>query len=209
MSFASILSEPTDEPAPRRSSPMPPPSLAPTPQHRQQETPSLPRWENGRSSRAESQHRPLDSSSSGSLWNGSSEVHHPNVEQRMPKPRRPLTAQDYEAINRACAEIDMGPKSDLDEPGFEEEYERYIIKGKKRAREILRQEAKRRKVRPKLLYLFCFMIRPLTNMTAPSPFVLARTGQAARKRSRSRRASFLRRLRRGGRRRSAAERDSR
>jgi DNA helicase INO80 len=60
--------------------------------------------------------------------------------------RKTLTERDAEAINKIIAEIDNADKSDVESPGFEAEYERYVLKGKKRALDAEKAEGVRRKV---------------------------------------------------------------
>lgn len=68
-----------------------------------------------------------------------------------PVPRVPLRKPfppgvDLEQVNRAAAEIDHAEKSDVEDPGFEAEEERYREKGYKRSVESSRAEEVRRKV---------------------------------------------------------------
>lgn len=153
MSFASILSEPAGEPSPRRSSPPPPP--APINNHREPEpalAAPLPRLEKKPSN--EKRRRTLDLGPAPDnvppqpfLANGTMESSKPSAQPRVVKVRRTLTERDLEAINKIVAEIDKAEKSDVEEPGFEREWERYVMKGRKRALDAERLEAKRRKVR--------------------------------------------------------------
>lgn len=75
----------------------------------------------------------------------------PEVEYYPPIPRPPLRKPfppgvDSEQVNRAAAEIDNAEKSDVEEPGFGVELERYKEKGHKRSLESSRAEQIRRKV---------------------------------------------------------------
>jgi DNA helicase INO80 len=75
----------------------------------------------------------------------------PEVEYYPPIPRPPLRKPfppgvDLEQVNRAAAEIDHAEKSDVEEPGFGVELERYKEKGHKRSLESSRAEQIRRKV---------------------------------------------------------------
>lgn len=152
MSFASILSEPAGDPSPRRPSPPPPP--APVNNHKEPEpapVAGLPRLEKKPS--IEKRRRTLDpppaldnAPPQQPFANGTMEPGKPPIQPRVVKPRRTLTERDLETINRLVAEIDKAEKSDVEEPGFEQEWERYIMKGRKRALDAERLEAKRRKV---------------------------------------------------------------
>jgi DNA helicase INO80 len=151
MSFASILSEPAEAPSPRRPSP---PPLASMNNHREPEpapVAALPRLEKKPSN--EKRRRTLDlgpgldeAPPQPFLPNGSVESSKMPVQPRVTKVRRTLTERDLETINKIVAEIDKAEKSDVEEPGFEQEWERYIMKGRKRALDAERLEAKRRKV---------------------------------------------------------------
>lgn len=67
-------------------------------------------------------------------------------QQRVAKSRRSPTEKDMEAINKVMTEIENSAKSDVESPGFENELERYVSKGRKRALETERTEAIKRKV---------------------------------------------------------------
>jgi DNA helicase INO80 len=69
----------------------------------------------------------------------------PTKAARVPH-RKTLTERDAETINKIIAEIDNADKSDVESPGFEPEYERYIVKSKKRALDAEKAEGIRRKV---------------------------------------------------------------
>lgn len=157
MSFASILSEPTEEtPPPRRASPPPPPPPPAQPIIRTKEpepTPvlPLPRLEK----KPNQEKRPpvverereekilLPPSENGAK---KQEKPAPVVQARAPKAPR-LTQKDVEAIERKMAEIDRAEKSDVeDETGFEAELKLYIAKSKKRAMEADILESHKSKV---------------------------------------------------------------
>jgi DNA helicase INO80 len=148
MSFASILSEPAEEPASRRSlSPQPrrpathPNGPEPTPV-----TP-LPQLEK-KNSEEKRDRTPDDKENTPSLplANGSIEPSKPDSQPRAVKPRRMPTDKDLEAIDKLVAEIDKTEKSDVDEPGFEQELERYLVRSRKRAMEADRLDSHKRKV---------------------------------------------------------------
>ncbi|EAW12534.1 chromatin-remodeling ATPase INO80 [Aspergillus clavatus NRRL 1] len=183
MSFASILSGPTEErPLPRKQSPLPepapvqtpapaPPVLAPVPAARKATPPPptapvpvpaplpeikepeplptpLPRLEKKPSAEKRRRNVDQESRASESLpvppTNGVSE---PAKVSRASNVRKTMSERDTEAINKIIAEIDNAEKSDVESPGFEAEYERYIAKGKKRALDAEKAESIRRKRR--------------------------------------------------------------
>lgn len=78
----------------------------------------------------------------------STEVSNDAVESPMiiRPPRRIMSEKETEMVNKYLAEIDNAEKSDVEEPGFEKERERYKIKGKKRAFDFERGESIKRKV---------------------------------------------------------------
>jgi DNA helicase INO80 len=63
-----------------------------------------------------------------------------------PKPRRVLTARENEKVSKALALIDETDFSDVENPGFDAEEEKYIEKSKKRALAVDEVEARKRKV---------------------------------------------------------------
>lgn len=167
MSFASILSGPTEEERLPPKRPSPPPTqmapVAPPPSfHIADQTPKepepvpihpMPRFEEKQPIRerrrnVEQEERlvgdlPVAPSANGDV---------PDIKKtssapiRAPAPRK-LTERDMEIINKITADIDNGEKSDVETPGFEAEYERYISKGKKRALSSEKAEGMKRKVR--------------------------------------------------------------
>lgn len=73
------------------------------------------------------------------------------AEHPAPIPRAPLRKPfppgvDLEQVNRAAADIDHAEKSDIEDPVFDAEQERYREKGYKRSVESSRAEEARRKV---------------------------------------------------------------
>ncbi|EYE93438.1 chromatin-remodeling ATPase INO80 [Aspergillus ruber CBS 135680] len=166
MSFASILSGPTEEERlpPKRSSP-PPAQMAPVAPppsfHIADQTPKelepvpihpMPRFEEKQPIRerrwnVEQEERlvgdlPVAPSANGDV----PDIKKTSAPIRAPAPRK-LTERDMEIINKITADIDNGEKSDVETPGFEVEYERYISKGKKRALNSEKAEGIKRKRR--------------------------------------------------------------
>ncbi|KAJ5099383.1 hypothetical protein N7532_006384 [Penicillium argentinense] len=79
--------------------------------------------------------------------NGIARSDHADTIHRAPQ-RKPLPpGVDAESVNKAMAEIEAGDKSDLEGPGFEDEFQRYQEKSRKRARESNTAERIRRKRR--------------------------------------------------------------
>lgn len=143
MSFASILSEPTeDTPPPRRASPPPPlPPSQPIIRTKEPEPAPvlpLPRLEKKPSQEPaiverEREEKILLPPRENGLQK--QEKAPPVVQARVIKAPR-LTQKEAEAIERKVAEIDKAEKSDVeDETGFEAELKLYIAKSKKRAME--------------------------------------------------------------------------
>jgi chromatin-remodeling ATPase INO80 len=62
------------------------------------------------------------------------------------KPRKSLTTKEYESISHAMEIIDSQPLSEVDEPGFTAEKERYAQKGRKRVLDLEEVENVKRKV---------------------------------------------------------------
>lgn len=69
------------------------------------------------------------------------------VSKPVVKPRKALTAKEYESISRAMEAIDSQPLTDVEESDFAAEKERYAQKGRKRALELEEAEVVKRKVR--------------------------------------------------------------
>lgn len=155
MSFASILSEPAVERTPRKSTPppvkqQPPPPPPPPPPQPSQPAPAptpiaplpkpektKPAPEKRRSAQAKADTK---GNSRQSNANGTSDS------KASARTRRTLSDRENERINRAMEKIDAMDKSDVEAPGFEDEWERYIMKGKKRTLNTEKLEAQKRKV---------------------------------------------------------------
>jgi chromatin-remodeling ATPase INO80 len=157
MSFASILSEPATERPPRRSSP-PPIKLPRNPEPAPVAPVSKPQKKLDRPRRV-TDHEPWGEklSASPAIANGLPEPIKPPPQPRVIKSRKALAERGTEAMNKVMPEVNTD-NSDVEEPGFEAEWERYVMKGKKRALDIDRQEAKKCKVgfRYWILYLSFF-----------------------------------------------------
>lgn len=167
MSFASILSGPTEEerPPPKRPSPPPPAPVAPVApppppfalteqKYREPEPappPLLPKLEEKpvvkeRRKNVE-QEPPVGNFLAPPSANGAApELNKTPPQPRAPAPRRTLSERDLEIINKISADIDNEEKSDVEAPGYEAEFERYVSKGKKRAMNTERNEGIKRKV---------------------------------------------------------------
>ncbi|KAI9368771.1 SNF2 family N-terminal domain-containing protein [Aspergillus egyptiacus] len=159
MSFASILSGPTEDRSPPKrlspAAPSAPPSinatsLSPPPpaiasKSRDLE-PALP----GASSRlerklsADRRRRNTEKDPKGTELSANGVAEPPKIVR---PPRKILSERETEVINKIMTEIDNAEKSDVESPGFEKEHERYMSKGKKRALDIERAEGIRRKRR--------------------------------------------------------------
>ncbi|CAG8210967.1 unnamed protein product [Penicillium salamii] len=155
MSFASILSGPSDGQPARKPSPPPVAFSTPTPQaapsfehrhlnHGPAPGALYPKSEHrfGLDKRIESPRGPL-------ATNGFAK---PEMEHHAPIPRGPLRKPfppgvDVEQVNRAAAEIDQADKSDVEDPAFDAELERYKQKSHKRSLDSNRAEQIRRKRR--------------------------------------------------------------
>lgn len=167
MSFASILSEPAEERSSRR--PSPPPANHYRDAERNPVAP-FPRLEKKPS--AERRRRTLDDEPGNDDFpshppaNGVSELAKAPAQPRVVKARRTLSERELEVINKIVADIDNAEKSDVEAPGFEYEYERYIKKGKKRALESDIHEGQKRKV----CSCCSCVVRNMANLvSAPSP----------------------------------------
>jgi DNA helicase INO80 len=161
MSFASILSGPSDEQPARKPSPPPVPVHAhthapPVLTHRNPEHSSthgvLPPKHEHRLDFDQN----MDTPRGLHATNGFAK---PEAEYSAPVPRAPLRKPfppgvDLDQVNRAAAEIDQAEKSDIEDPGFNTEQERYSEKGHKRSVESSRAEEVRRKVQSEIFYPF-------------------------------------------------------
>lgn len=154
MSFASILSGPSDDQPVRKPSPLPAPTSVHTPHappvftHRNLDHSSTPTAIHHKQDHRLDIEKRIDAPRAAQATNGFAK---PDVEYPAPVPRAPLRKPfppgvDLEQVNRATAEIDHAEKSDVEEPGFEAEQERYREKGYKRSVESSRAEEVRRKV---------------------------------------------------------------
>ncbi|KAJ9196358.1 hypothetical protein DTO271D3_852 [Paecilomyces variotii] len=147
MSFASILSEPTEERSSRR--PSPPPAVSG--QITTEQTPaSLPKLEKKPSSDRKRRTVDYDTGAEETpapAANGAAEPAKLAAAQQQGKARKTLSERELEAINKIIADIDNAEKSDVEGPGFEKEHERYLKKSRKRARESEISEGLKRKRR--------------------------------------------------------------
>lgn len=127
-------------------------------------TPSLPKLEKKPSS--DRRRRTLDHDTGAEepaappAANGFAEPGRPLAHPHPVKARRTLSERELEAINKIIADIDNAEKSDVEGPGFEEEYQRYLKKSRKRARESEVLEGQKRKV----CYAHHFSFPKITNM---------------------------------------------
>lgn len=154
MSFASILSGPSDEQPARKPSPPPAPIHAhthapPAFVHRPLDHTPTPGAPQPKQEHRLDFDRRMDGPEGVPATNGFAK---PDVEHPAPIPRTPLRKPfppgvDLDQVNRAAAEIDRTEKSDVEDPGFEAEQERYREKAHKRSVESSRAEEVRRKVR--------------------------------------------------------------
>ncbi|KAF7630110.1 DNA helicase ino80 [Aspergillus flavus] len=174
MSFASILSGPAEErsppkrqspppettPAPVTStpreatqlSPPPPPHVPPSHQKVKEQEQVLPRLEKKPSSEKRRRNAEQDNKagepSNGILSNGIPEPTKTTTQSwSFLSPRKVLSERESETINKLMVEIDNAEKSDVEAPGFEEEYEQYKLQCKRRALHTLKEEGIKRKRR--------------------------------------------------------------
>lgn len=170
MSFASILSGPADERPPKRLSPQP--AATPTPAvpaplsvsqrgFKESELNSVPLFSRldqkpGAENRLQSfEHAPgMGGFSAATVANQP----RPPVPSRPSIPQKTLTQRDLEHINKIMNDIENTETSDVEEPGFEAEQERYTFKGKKRALNTERAEGHRCKVRCIFIYFIWVLI---------------------------------------------------
>lgn len=154
MSFASILSGPSDEQPARKPSPAPTAYSAHTPhappsfEHRHVNHGPAPGALYPKSEPRFGFDKRMESPRGPPATNGFAK---PEAEYHAPVPRPPLRKPfppgvDLEQVNRAAAEIDQAEKSDIEDPAFGAEYERYKHKSHKRSLESSRAEQIRRKV---------------------------------------------------------------
>ncbi|KAK9588200.1 putative DNA helicase ino80 [Aspergillus fumigatus] len=183
MSFASILSGPTEETSPIKQPSLPealpgpattitpaPPTLAPVPARRRLTPPpvthalpptsqlkvkepepispaALPRLEKKPSAEKRRRNVEQEPKSAEALPVASTHGAFEPTKAARVSNRKTLTERDAEAINKIIAEIDNADKSDVESPGFEVEYGRYMVKSKKRALDAEKAEGIRRKRR--------------------------------------------------------------
>lgn len=149
MSFASILSGPTDEkpakkPSPPLSSIATPASQVPPPADIKRDSGPVPGTFYHKAERAPVEKHQSPYAANGLSRSASDQANNvPRAPQRKPFP----PGVDAEQVNRAMAEIENGEKSDVEAPGFDREFERYREKGIKRSIESSRAEQIRRKRR--------------------------------------------------------------
>ncbi|KAL2865678.1 chromatin-remodeling ATPase INO80 [Aspergillus lucknowensis] len=164
MSFASILSGPTeDRSPPKRPSPSPglapirsgptsinatslsPPPPAPIPHSKVRDLEPVSSASSSRlekKSSTDRRRRNTEKDQKGAeIINGVTEL------QKIARPRRMLSEMDTEIINKFIHEIDHAEKSDVEASGFEKERELYFAKTKKRSLDTNRSEGIRRKRR--------------------------------------------------------------
>ncbi|ODH26257.1 hypothetical protein ACO22_04713 [Paracoccidioides brasiliensis] len=147
MSFASILSTPAEERPPRKSTPPPrvtkvsePPAIAPAPKVEK------PRSSASERRRQQAQLEPsYNDNTSRPSTNGVSATR--AIAPSNSKSRKSITERENEKIAKAMERIDSMDKRELEAPGYEHEWARYIRKGKKRAREVEAIEARKRRRR--------------------------------------------------------------
>jgi DNA helicase INO80 len=144
MSFASILAEPAQERHPRKASPPiqvhstgEPPTVAPIPKIEKYEKPKP-----APEKRRQPTHHDTAYNNDISPPLPANGVAPPNSS----KSRKTLSDRENERIIKALERIDAMEKSDVEAPGFEQDRERYILKGKKRALEAAASEFQKRKV---------------------------------------------------------------
>ncbi|KAE8355522.1 SNF2 family N-terminal domain-containing protein, partial [Aspergillus coremiiformis] len=173
MSFASILSGPAEERSPpKRQSPLPettpaavtstprgatqlsPPPPTPVPPSHQrvkEQEQVLPRLEKKPSSEKRRRNVEQDNKAgepfTSTSTNGVPAPTKLSIQPRGSGSRKILSDRETETINKHMADIDNAEKSDVDAPGFEEEYKRYSMKSRKRALNAERIEGVRRKRR--------------------------------------------------------------
>ncbi|CEJ60575.1 Putative Chromodomain-helicase-DNA-binding protein [Penicillium brasilianum] len=155
MSFASILSGPTDEQPARKSTP-PPSTATPTPQvqpkseSRPSETGPVPGTFYHKSDQAPSTEKPHTEPPKGVFTPNGVSKPAPELASLVPRApqRKPFPpGVDAEQVNRAMIDIDNGEKSDLEGPDFEADLQVYLEKGRKRLMESYRAEQISRKRR--------------------------------------------------------------
>lgn len=150
MSFASILSGPSEDKPARKSSPQPstpaPSAQTPKQESRTREIAPTPGTFTHKADRTPVQ--PKETSRGPLAPNGVSKSGSDHAEApRRAHPRKPLPpGVDADQVNRAMTDIENGDKSDVEGAGFDAELEYYREKSLKRSKESARSEQIRRKV---------------------------------------------------------------
>ncbi|KAJ5104986.1 Helicase C-terminal [Penicillium alfredii] len=155
MSFASILSGPTEDQPSRKPSPPPlapaaaPASHPPVYDHRHYEPGPAPGSFAPKLEKRPGGEKQMDLSRGSFATNGFVK---PESDPAAVLPRAPLRKPfppgvDAEQVNRAVNEIDQADKSDMEGPGFDADLQRYRSKGQKRSSDSSRAEQARRKRR--------------------------------------------------------------
>ncbi|PGH15786.1 hypothetical protein AJ79_02166 [Helicocarpus griseus UAMH5409] len=147
MSFASILSGPAEERPARKATPPPraskvnePPAIAPAPKvEKPRQSTSERRRQPAHLEPSYNDISPRPSTNGVSLTKTGAPSHS--------RSRKSVVERENDKIAKAMERIDSLDKRDLEAPGFEHEYARYIRKGKKRAREVEAIEARKRRRR--------------------------------------------------------------
>ncbi|EEH06085.1 DNA ATP-dependent helicase [Histoplasma capsulatum G186AR] len=148
MSFASILSAPTEERPPRKTTSPPrvnkvnePLTIAPAPKvEKPKQSSSERRRQLVHLEPSYSDISPRPSTNGVSTTKSAA----PTTNSRS---RKPVSDRENDRIVKAMDHIDSMDKRELEAPGFEIEWARYIRKGKKRAREVEAIEARKRRRR--------------------------------------------------------------
>ncbi|CAL5872166.1 uncharacterized protein PFLUO_LOCUS6424 [Penicillium psychrofluorescens] len=153
MSFASILSGPTDDQSSKKPSPSSAPSAAPAPpaasydqhpQHHDARGAMFPKLDYRQPHDLD---RRMDAPSGPNGFAGPDPIRNDIPSNNLPQ-RKPFPpGVDLEQINRAMHEIDQTDKSDVEGAGFEADRERYQEKCQKRTLDSSRAEHVRRKRR--------------------------------------------------------------
>lgn len=151
MSFASILSGPSEDKPARKPSPQPstpaPAEQTPKTESRTRDIAPTPGTFLHKADRTPVQHK--DTSRGPFAPNGISKSGTDQAEpvHRVVQPRKPLPpGVDSEQVNRAITDIENADKSDVEGAGFEAEQEYYREKSLKRSNDSARAEQLRRKV---------------------------------------------------------------
>jgi len=150
MSFASILSEPATHTTPSQNK-----VQLPAPVAKSSHMPDPESTAKGQKVKMETEQASLASVSlpaaalKSVLDGNETSVTRPSL-KAVVKPRKSLTTKEYESVSHAMEIIDSQPLSEVDEPGFAAEKERYAQKGRKRVLDLEEVENTKRKVRAPL-----------------------------------------------------------